>query len=151
MSRSLLTSLSQIAKESMDMRYMWSATLSGSWISASVDKRYSVCSTNSHHFTTHEVGTMLSLRHVILPWLTHPVLFKVFSFPMVLKKLRALTAVSTGTPMVGAALEADDNGTTAAGDSSEMMSPDAFVDILKVLILITAAGYSDRSSRSESS
>lgn len=84
---------------------------------------------------------------MFLPWLTHPVLFKVFSFPMVLKKLRALTAVSTGTPMVGAALEADDDETTAAG---EMMSPVAFIDILKVLILITAAGYSDRSSRSKS-
>lgn len=95
-------------------------------------------------------GTMLSLRQVFLPWLTHPVLFKVFSFPMVLKKLRALTAVSTGTPMVGAALEADDDETTAAEVSSEMMSPVAFVDILKVLILITAAGYSDRSSRSKS-
>lgn len=69
---------------------------------------------------------------------------------MVLKKWRALTAVSTGTPMVGAALEADDDETKAAGDSLGMMSPVAFVDILKVLILITAAGYSDRSSRSKS-
>jgi len=48
---------------------------------------------------------------------------------MVLKKLRALPAVSTGTAAVAAALEADDDGTTGM-----MPSDDAAVDILNVLI-----------------